>query len=166
MATEKFTKDINLTTYQIDGINLENFVEENGFFAYKRSFESDGMSISYRIGVHDSYIRKRYNFSSPKKVFSFTPASNRKFNVVFRVKTGKHSTSPSGERFYFYTDSNNYYFFSFKIKEIKEKAFDFTPKKTTSKVKKSKKGKKLTPEQAKQKWLINHPFQGGGFSPR
>lgn len=109
MATEKFTKDINLTTYQIDGINLENFVEENGFFAYKRSFESDGMSISYRIGVHDSYIRKRYNFSSPKKVFSFTPASNRKFNVVFRVKTGKHSTSPSGERFYFYTDSNKFY---------------------------------------------------------
>lgn len=172
MITERIGKNNKEIFYQINGLSINDFQKEGDFLIFNKCYESEGVHINYRIKLTESFFQNRRYFSSPKSIFKFIPGGNNKFTMLLNAKIGKYSTSSKGERFYYYNVSNEQYFFSFKMLETKEKAFDLlvipktkSPKTDTPKPKK-KKRKKLTSEQAKQKWLINHPFQGGGFSPR
>ena len=65
---------------------------------------------------------------------------------------------------------DKYYSYTFKLTETENGAFNVASKKKVSKVKttqnKKLNSKKITSKMKRQKWIIEHPYQGGGFSPR
>lgn len=163
MGNECFNINQDSITYKINNLTSMDFFEEDGYMCFNHQFKDKGIEINYRISINKKHLEKKSSLSSPKKIFTITKATNKRLNIFFTVKAGKYHLNAEGKRFCFYTDSDDNYAFSFKMTETKKGAFDY---KTKADLKSKKNNKKLTSKDVRQKWIIEHPFQGGSFTPK
>lgn len=151
-------------------VKEEQFRFEDGFYSYDDELSNAEFVISFRIKIAESSFSNKNRLSTRKKYFLFKKAKTG-FYILFSVPKGKYSRNETTDkRFYFYQEQSAQIQYTFKMQEVLENAFDYeciSQKKADDIV--NVKRQKLSPEERrvrKQKWLLEHPFQGGGFSPR
>lgn len=173
MLKRKFGKDDNYIIFQISNITLDDFEIEGDFYNLNSSYSIQNILINYRICLNESILKSKTKITSSKKYFTVSHSRNGNINIYLRALINKYQVDSKGARFCHYCASGNEYKVSFKLIEMEEGAFDFQQPKSEKPKKKSKrklknnaKKRKMTVKEAQVKWSINHPFQGGGFSPR
>ena len=157
---------------QVLDVKPNEFKLENGFFCYDNKFSDGELEITFKLKITEKAFVKSEIISSVKKHMYFRKRQ-KGFCILFRVPRGKYvEYSTSNNRFYFYQENSEKMRYSFKLLEVKEKAFDYEiieAKRNEKFEEKGKKRKKLTAEQRRfkrQKWSLEHPYRGGAFSPR
>ena len=155
-------------------IQSELFTNEDGFYCYNDEVFNDEFKVIYRIKIQDEVFQKEIKISSKKKHLYFRKRKNG-FCIMFKVPKGKYAEEVSTKnRFYFFQEECEQLTYSIKIQEERENSFDYEILEEEQKEqyelgKKQVKKKRTSEEERKlkrQKWILEHPYQGGAFSPK
>lgn len=165
-----FKKQENGIVFEASEISLDRFVLNDFCYCYEDDITNKEFYIAFRVKIPTEKFLLGLKIQSKSNRAYFNMRDSG-FLMRFWIPKGKYAISKgTRERFYFYQETILDIQYSFKVKEIKESAFDYEynePKKeaTEFKVKKERSSaekRKLN----RQKWILEHPFQGGAFSPR
>lgn len=169
----KFEKRYDGIYCKIKDITCDDFIMENEKYCYKGEFEDNEFEINFKVYLNSAWHFKDGNLDLKNK-YADLKKKSKKYSLIFYVPKDKFHINESKKRFYFYQEQTLKMSYSFKLVEITDGTFDYNITKSLMNKKSGKKGrigkkKHLTEEERRinrQKWALQHPFQGGGFSPR
>ena len=159
----------------ISCVHEEEFVvDENEMLFIEKTYVTADVNVVYRI--------KFINFADVKDndCFSYQVKKNKELSFKFKTLKDDIRVDEDGKLYNKVYIKGNGYSISFKISERKKYFFanKMNPKTVVKKEKIETKHNKNSPlkkkttsskkkkKYSKEKWLIDHPLQGGAFSPR
>lgn len=155
---------------EIIDIKNNNFLLEDGFYCLRDEIVDKEFLINFRLKISKKWFEKK-EIATLRKKHVIIEKGKSGYSVAFIAKKGRYGGKENKSRFYFYQEKSPKMEYSFRLQEIKEGTFDYkvVEQKKVDKDTKIKKRKVLSSEEKRinrQKWMLEHPFQGGKFSPR